>query len=161
MSETFVYCSSPVGRLAVAADEVGLTRVAFCPARWCEQLPQKGTPLLERACRQLQEYFDGTRQRFDLPLHPAGTPFQQQVWRALLQIPYGQTQSYGTVAQRIGHPRACRAVGGANHVNPIAIVVPCHRVIGADGSLGGYSAGLEKKRFLLHLEKEIVARHNG
>jgi methylated-DNA-[protein]-cysteine S-methyltransferase len=104
--------------------------------------------------RQLVEYFDGVRTVFELPLAPAGTAFQQRVWAALTQIPYGQTQSYGKVAQRLGLlPGASRAVGLANGANPISIVVPCHRVIGADGSLTGYGGGLDRKRFLLDLEQ--------
>jgi methylated-DNA-[protein]-cysteine S-methyltransferase len=109
--------------------------------------------LLNRAVCQLDEYFAGRRQCFDLPLAPAGTPFQQTVWKALQQIPYGETCSYGDIARRIGKPRAGRAVGGANHQNPIPVIIPCHRVIGADGSLTGYGGGLTIKEKLLKLEK--------
>ncbi|MCM1251055.1 MAG: methylated-DNA--[protein]-cysteine S-methyltransferase, partial [Alistipes sp.] len=111
------------------------------------------TPLLRRAVQELQEYFDGVRRSFDLPLAPAGTPFQQQVWSALLEIPYGETRTYGEIAARIGRPKACRAVGMANNRNPIAIFVPCHRVVGASGALVGYAAGLSVKEFLLRLEE--------
>ncbi|MEJ1932857.1 methylated-DNA--[protein]-cysteine S-methyltransferase, partial [Nostoc sp. NIES-2111] len=102
--------------------------------------------------RQLAEYFGGWRQSFDLPLRAEGTAFQQEVWAALQEIPYGQTMSYGELAQKLGKEKAVRAVGAANGRNPIAIVVPCHRVIGADGSLTGYGGGMERKKFLLELE---------
>ena len=111
------------------------------------------TPLLARAARELDEYFSLRRQTFDLPLAPAGTPFQRKVWAELQKIPYGVTISYGELARRIGQPTASRAVGMANHRNPLAIFIPCHRVIGADGSLTGYGAGVEVKRFLLDLER--------
>jgi methylated-DNA-[protein]-cysteine S-methyltransferase len=105
------------------------------------------------AHRQLTEYFAGARQRFDLELKPAGTPFQRRVWRALREIPPGRTATYGELADRLGRPGAARAVGAANGLNPISIVVPCHRLVGADGSLTGYAGGLERKRFLLELEE--------
>lgn len=114
--------------------------------------PQELPDPLARVCRQLDEYFVGDRTAFDLPLELGGTPFQRKVWQALEAIPYGETVSYGEVARRIGSPRAVRGVGGANGRNPVAIVVPCHRVIAADGSLGGYGGGLERKRRLLELE---------
>ena len=121
-------------------------------------IPKYGeTPLLLKARRQLEEYFAGTRRCFDLPLAPSGTPFQMAVWEALKAIPYGETSSYGEIAVRIGTPKSCRAVGGAIHWNPIAIVIPCHRVIGADGGMTGFGAGLEMKRMLLELEgREII-----
>ena len=105
------------------------------------------------AARQLQEYFAGCRREFSLPLAPRGTEFQRQVWYALEGIPYGETRTYGEIARAIGKPKACRAVGMANHRNPLSILVPCHRVVGADGSLTGYGGGLEAKQFLLELEK--------
>jgi len=108
--------------------------------------------LLPELRRQLAEYFAGTRRAFALPLAPAGTEFERRVWQALGAIPYGETRSYAEVAQAIGRPAACRAVGRANGRNPIAIVIPCHRVIGSDGSLTGYGGGLDLKRFLLDLE---------
>jgi len=109
-------------------------------------------PPLPEVRRQLAEYFAGARRAFALPLAPAGTEFERRVWQALGAIPYGETRSYAEIAQAIGHPAACRAVGRANGRNPIAIVIPCHRVIGSDGSLTGYSGGLDLKRFLLDLE---------
>ena len=102
---------------------------------------------------ELREYFAGTRRAFTLPLAPAGTPFQQEVWAALREIPYGETRTYGQIAARIGRPKACRAVGMANNRNPIGIVVPCHRVVGASGALVGYAAGLAVKESLLRLER--------
>lgn len=108
--------------------------------------------LLSEACRQLQEYFAHERQEFQLPLSMHGTPFQQSAWKAMLTIPYGQTISYAEEALRAGRPTALRAIGNANGRNPLAIIVPCHRVIASNGQLGGYSSGLDRKRFLLRLE---------
>jgi methylated-DNA-[protein]-cysteine S-methyltransferase len=110
------------------------------------------TPLLREAERQLRAYFAGELRQFDLPLDPQGTPFQQQVWAALREIPYGEVRSYGQIAAAIGNPKACRAVGMANHRNPLPILIPCHRVCGSDGSLTGYGGGIERKKWLLELE---------
>ena len=110
------------------------------------------TTLIKEAHQQLSEYLKGERKSFDLPLRMKGTDFQQRVWNALLKIPYGETRSYKQIAEAIGNPKAVRAVGMANNRNPLLIVVPCHRVIGADGKLVGYAAGLDKKAFLLRLE---------
>lgn len=110
-------------------------------------------PVLSTAFRQLQEYFDGQRTAFQLPLDLRGTPFRQRVWDALCGIPYGETRSYTEIAAAISAPRAVRAVGSANGANPVAIIVPCHRVIAAGGGLGGYGLGLGRKRFLLDLER--------
>lgn len=110
------------------------------------------TPLLKEAFRQLTQYLEGQRREFDLPLAPEGTPFMRRVWDALLQVTYGTTATYGEIAARIGVPRAARAVGMANHRNPISIFIPCHRVIGASGKLVGYGGGLALKRRLLALE---------
>jgi methylated-DNA-[protein]-cysteine S-methyltransferase len=107
---------------------------------------------------QLKEYFAGTRHAFDLPLHPHGTPFQLEVWGALLAIPYGETTSYGVIAQRIGRRNAVRAVGAANGANPLSIIVPCHRVIGSNGDLTGYGGGLPAKRWLLAHERKFAPR---
>ena len=114
------------------------------------------TPLIQEAYRQLTEYLIGVRKCFDLPLNPRGTEFQQQVWKALCDIPYGGTRSYMQIAEAIGNPKAVRAVGMANNRNPLLIVIPCHRVIGANGKLVGYGAGIEKKEFLLKLEKSLL-----
>jgi methylated-DNA-[protein]-cysteine S-methyltransferase len=114
---------------------------------------ERSTPLLERAGAQLDEYFAGKRRSFDLPLAPRGTEFQREVWAVLRAIPFGTTWSYARVALRLGRPGAVRAVGAANGSNPIAIVIPCHRVVGSDGSLTGYGGGLPRKRWLLAHEK--------
>lgn len=114
---------------------------------------EKETSLIAEAVSQLSAYFEGRLKTFDLPLDMSGTPFQMKTWEALKTIPYGETRSYGDIARQIGQPKACRAVGMANHNNPVAIVVPCHRVIGSDGSLTGYGGGLPIKRQLLDLEK--------
>ncbi|PAT43018.1 methylated-DNA--[protein]-cysteine S-methyltransferase [Vandammella animalimorsus] len=147
---------SPVGRLLIAASDEGLHAIEFPQgrhppkrdARW----RQGAHPLLTEAARQLGEYFAGQRRAFDLPLAPQGTDFQQRVWQALRAIPYGQTRSYAQLAAAIGQPKAMRAVGAANGRNPLSIVVPCHRVIGANGSLVGFGGGLPVKTFLLRLE---------
>lgn len=148
----FCYMPSPVGRLTLAGDEAGLKRIDFesgeAPAGW-----QEDERSLREARHQLEDYFAGTRRSFDVPLLPAGTPFQQAVWQALLAIPYGETTSYGEIARRIGRPRAVRAVGAANGANPIPVIIPCHRVIGANGSLTGYGGGLPIKQRLLALER--------
>ena len=125
--------------------------LAITTHRTYEGIKQE-TPLINEAYRQLSEYLLGERKRFDLPLKPQGTVFQQQVWKALCDIPYGETRSYKQIAEAIGNPKAVRAVRMANNRNPLLIVVPCHRVIGANGKLVGYAAGIEKKEFLLKLE---------
>jgi methylated-DNA-[protein]-cysteine S-methyltransferase len=149
----FCYFQSPIGRLLLTSDGTALTGLYMEPSRkaqstdgWSED--PRVAPL-SAALRQLGEYFAGTRREFDLPLRMRGTEFQQRVWRELTEIPYGQTWSYGELAKRIDNPSASRAVGLANGRNPISILVPCHRVIGADGSLTGYGGGLERKRWLL------------
>lgn len=143
---------SPVGPLTLTQEDQALTGLHF------GEHPQQGaegpTPLLEEAARQLEEYFAGQRKEFSLPLAPKGTEFQLRVWQALLQIPYGETRSYGELAAMVGNPKACRAVGGANHRNPLSILIPCHRVVGTGGSLTGYAGGLNVKEFLLKLESE-------
>ncbi len=143
---------SPVGPLLLTSDGTALTRLLFD----AEPDPTWSTEpceLLDRVAGQLGEYFRGERTEFDLPLEPAGTPFQRVVWDALRGIPYAETINYGQLAGRVGNPRASRAVGLANGRNPISIVVPCHRVIGANGSLTGYGGGLDRKRTLLDLER--------
>lgn len=119
-----------------------------------EPVRSESSAILERAAEQLGEYFAGQRTTFDLPLEPDGTAFERSVWEELTRIPYGQTISYGQLAHRLGNPKAVRAVGRANGQNPISIIIPCHRVIGASGQLVGYGGGLDRKRFLLDLEQE-------
>lgn len=151
---------SPIGRLMLEEEDGALVRVAFereIPAgieEQAEELPLQTKEVLEKAERQLDEYFAGERKIFNLPLAPKGTEFQKKVWAALRDIPYGETRSYGQIAAAVGNPKASRAVGMANHRNPISIIVPCHRVIGADGRLVGFGGGLWIKERLLKLEKE-------
>jgi methylated-DNA-[protein]-cysteine S-methyltransferase len=146
---------SPVGPLRLVADGEWVIQIAFradlCPPP-PTSLPAK-VPVLGRAAGQLREYFAGTRRTFDLPLDPRGTPFQLQVWELLRSIPYGETTSYGAIAEQLGDPGAARAVGAANHHNPLPIVIPCHRVIGASGRLVGFGGGLAIKAELLALER--------
>ncbi len=154
---------SPVGDLLLTSENGQLTGIFFAPHKashrqWDEArrtgIEDDDAPALAVTRDQLGEYFAGARTEFDLPLQPVGTPFQLRVWQALTGIGYGETQSYGRVAERLGLvPGASRAVGLANGANPISIVVPCHRVIGADGSLTGYGGGLPRKRLLLDLER--------
>lgn len=156
------YMDSPVGPLLLAADDDGLHLIEFDSPRhpftrgtgWREG---DNTVLCETRV-QLEEYFAGARRDFDLPLAPRGTGFQRDVWQALRRIPYGETISYAQLATRIGKPSAMRAVGAANGRNPLPIVVPCHRVIGADGSLTGFGGGLPTKQFLLQLEGALRER---
>ncbi|WP_238978761.1 methylated-DNA--[protein]-cysteine S-methyltransferase [Novilysobacter arseniciresistens] len=147
---------SPIGPLLLAAGDDGLHAVEFHvsrhPVRRGDDWREGTHPLLDRARQQLREYFDGKRRGFDLPLAPRGTAFQCTVWHALASIPYGETVSYAQLAARVGRPTAMRAVGAANGRNPLPIVLPCHRVIGADGSLTGFGGGLPTKQFLLELE---------
>ncbi|HSC27932.1 MAG TPA: methylated-DNA--[protein]-cysteine S-methyltransferase [Vicinamibacterales bacterium] len=156
MSIIYTHVESPVGTLLLAASDDGLCAVEFHASR--HLVPRRGAwrdgghPLLDAARSQLREYFDGRRRSFDLPLAPEGTAFQRQVWLALGTIPYGRTISYTELAARVGRPTATRAVGAANGRNPLPIVLPCHRVIGANGSLTGFGGGLPVKRFLLELE---------
>ena len=147
---------SPVGPLLLAGDDEGLRFLLFRKGRdkarpKPEWEPDRAT--LKDTARQIGAYFAGRLKRFDLPLAPQGTPFQTSVWSALLEIPYGETVSYGHIAHRLGNPKAVRAVGLANGSNPIAIIIPCHRVIGSNGSLVGYGGGLPIKQALLALER--------
>lgn len=146
--------ASPVGVLEITEDGIGICSIRLVdpePATHAAEA-EPAEPLLAEAVRQLTEYFAGVRRTFDLPLHPQGTRFRQAVWKALTEIPYGQTRSYSQIAEAIGAPKSARAVGMANHENPILIVVPCHRVIGKNGSLTGYAGGLPVKQKLLELE---------
>ncbi len=149
------------GRIGIAENGKAITDLWFadksdsCKVN-LQQAEAGETPLLKEAAAQLKEYFDGTRREFDLPLALEGTAFQVAVWKALQTIPYGETRSYGEIAHSIGNPKACRAVGMANNRNRIAIIVPCHRVIGASGKLVGYGGGLDKKERLLTLERKNI-----
>ena len=152
--EAWVY-SFPIGEIMIAAEEGAITAIRF-ERDLPKEAKQVETPLIKRCQEELREYFAGERQMFDLPLAPQGTAFQQRVWQALLTIPYGEVRSYGDIARQIGDPKASRAIGGANNRNPIAIIIPCHRVIGANGRLVGYGGGLDKKEMLLSLEQQVM-----
>jgi len=143
---------TPLGTMGLGEENGALARV-YLPGQPMPRLMPHKTPLLERAEGQILEYLNGQRQVFDLPLSPEGTSFQMKVWKALLDIPYGAAESYGSIARRIGCPGGARAVGMANHRNPLPILIPCHRVVGAKGQLTGYAGGLELKGTLLELEK--------
>jgi len=161
MNICYDHIDTPIGRMLLAGNADGLTHVGLPEARHPLAIPpgwQRDPRTLATASRQFEAYFAGTLDAFDLRLAPRGTPFQRQVWDALLSIPYGVTISYVELARRIGKPAASRAVGLANGANPLAIVIPCHRVIGANGSLTGYGGGLTAKRFLLDLERRHAAR---
>jgi methylated-DNA-[protein]-cysteine S-methyltransferase len=139
--------------LFIAEEDEAVCFVSFCADKMFEDFEKSETPLIKKAAKQFNEYFNKDRQNFDLPLILHGTDFQVKVWKALQKIPYGETRSYGELAAMIGNPKACRAVGMANNRNPISIIIPCHRVIGHDGSLTGYGGGLKLKQKLLNLEK--------
>ena len=139
---------TPIGAIRIREEQGYITEL-YTTARTCASR----TPLAEKAEQQLAEYFSGKRTEFDLPCRPKGTAFQEKVWAALRQIPYAETRSYKDIACAIGSPKACRAVGGAIHRNPILILIPCHRVIGADGSMTGFGAGIPLKETLLTLER--------
>ncbi len=150
----YFYFDSPIGKLLLLGKD-GIVEELHFPNSTKLQTPDKGLEdeqSFKQVIRQLNEYFQGKRKRFDLKLSPAGTPFQKSVWQQLQNIPFGQTVSYSFIAEKIGNPKASRAVGMANNKNPIPIIIPCHRVLGKDGSLTGYGGGLDTKRFLLDLE---------
>ncbi len=149
---THLVIETPIGALELVGDEVGLTHVRLPSPTEPPGPPGEVAGPLRSAAAQLGEYFSGARTAFELPLAPQGTDFQLAVWKALAEIPYGETITYGELAARVGRPGACRAVGQANGANPLPIVLPCHRVVAAGGQLGGYSGGLEVKRRLLALE---------
>lgn len=157
---SFATMPSPVGELTLYATDAGLRAVLWeidtggAPIDGASTAVEDPThPVLRAAIAQLEEYFAGTRTDFELPLDPHGTAFQQKAWEVLRSIPYGETISYGEQARRLGAPSAARAVGAANGRNPIPIIVPCHRVVGSDGSLTGFAAGIESKQWLLHHER--------
>jgi methylated-DNA-[protein]-cysteine S-methyltransferase len=162
MAYVFKKAASPVGELTLVASERGLVAILWenddpGRVRLAALAEQGDHPVLIEAQAQLADYFAGRRRSFDLPLDFQGTDFQKQVWAALLAIPFGETRSYGDLARAVGKPTAFRAVGAANGRNPISIVAPCHRVIGANGALTGFAGGLEAKRYLLRHEGLEVA----
>lgn len=152
----YCYVDSPIGKLLIAGDNETIRQINFAkngkPTKPQPDWQETSRGPVARAARQLREYFAGKRTDFDLPLAPEGTEFQRSVWRRLQEIPYGETISYGELARRVGNPKASRAVGAANGQNPIPIVIPCHRVIGANGKLTGFGGGLPTKEALLALE---------
>lgn len=142
---------TPLGLMAVAEEGGAIARL-YLPQSPLPRIAAHETPLLVETKAQLLAYLSGRLRTFDLPLSPAGTPFQKEVWETLCAIPYGETRTYGQIASSIGRPKAVRAVGQANHRNPIPILIPCHRVVGSDGTLTGYGGGLDLKERLLNLE---------
>ena len=165
--KVFCYVESPIGRLMLTTDGMALTglymnlyrnKPSKLPGLGDDWIQNATIDPLPAAARQLKEYFAGKRREFDLPLRMQGTEFQQRVWRELTKIPFGETRSYGQLAKRLNNPNGSRAVGLANGRNPIAVIVPCHRVIGADGSLTGFGGGLDRKEWLLTHEGQPVTR---
>lgn len=158
MQLVYMYMDSPVGALKLVAHDQALVAVMWDNedhkrVRLAELVEDRQHPILHQVKQQLEQYFAGQRQQFDLPLDFQGTAFQQQVWQALLTIPYGETRSYKEIAVQLGNEKAVRAVGAANGKNPISIIAPCHRVIGSSGALVGFAGGLDKKQILLGLEQ--------
>lgn len=158
MQLSYQFLDSPVGQLKLVAHETALVAVLWenenpNRVRLAALVEDLQHPILLKTAQQLNEYFAGKRQQFDLPLDFEGTAFQQQVWQALLTIPFGETRSYKQIAEQIGNVKAVRAVGAANGKNPISIIAPCHRVVGANGKLVGFAGGLENKEVLLKIEK--------
>lgn len=158
------FYDSPLGSIVIVEDGTSITHLFYDVTDGEKRLGladdgavDRESPLLRKAARQLREYFSGKRERFELPLAPAGTPFQQEVWQALTEIPYGEIRSYGQIARQIGRPQAARAVGMANNRNPVSIIIPCHRVVGSNGNLVGYASGTDKKAFLLRREGLDIA----
>jgi methylated-DNA-[protein]-cysteine S-methyltransferase len=159
---TTTICESPLGPVEIVASDRGIAALNFVPQSKAAGSMRAGhaarPPLLAEAVRELEEYFAGERREFTVRLDLRGTPFELAVWRALLEVPFGRTVSYGELGQSVGKPGAARAVGGANHRNPVSIIVPCHRVVGADGGLTGYGGGLWRKKWLLEHEQKHAGR---
>ena len=154
---TYDYFQSPHGRMLLVADDKGLTSVSFIGQKYAPRIGADwqraaGHPLLRQAKRELAEYFSGKRKRFSVKLAPCGTPFQRSVWKAIAGVGFGRTIAYAELARRAGRPGSARAAGAATGRNPIGVIVPCHRIVGSNGSLTGYAGGLAKKRALLALE---------
>lgn len=146
-----VYYKSPIGTIKISGSYEGITSIDFVES---QEVSLEVPTILCECVKQLNEYFEGTRKEFNLKLLLNGTKFQEQVWRKLIEIPYGETASYGSLAQSLLNPKAVRAVGGANHNNKISIIIPCHRVIAKNGKLTGYAGGLWRKQWLLNHEKQ-------
>jgi methylated-DNA-[protein]-cysteine S-methyltransferase len=150
----YAVLDTPVGPVTLASSEQGLSSLQFGTAIPAGAVMDNSANAI--FLNKVSEYFQGRRAHFDFPLDVEGTPFQMTVWKALMQIPYGETRSYGDIAKAIGKPGAARAVGMANHENPVAVVIPCHRVVGQNGSLTGYAGGLELKQKLLSIERRTL-----
>ncbi|BDR67147.1 methylated-DNA--[protein]-cysteine methyltransferase [Clostridium tetani] len=154
MNSIYSY-QTEIGKIYIVENGTAITHLYFNEYPLLDNFKKNETELIKKAYNQLKEYFLGKRKEFDLPLLPEGTDFQQRVWKALREIPFGETKSYGEIAKNIGNPKAARAVGMANNKNPISIFIPCHRVIGSNGKLVGYGGGLKIKEYLLKIEKNI------
>lgn len=154
--ENIFFYETIIGPLGIKDDGKNIIEIFFSKEEIPKDLELKESPLIKATMEQLQEYFQGKRKDFDIPMEAKGTEFQKSVWDQLLKVPYGETCSYGEIAKRIGNPKASRAIGMANNRNPISIIIPCHRVIGASGKLVGYGGGLDIKERLLKLEKENI-----
>jgi methylated-DNA-[protein]-cysteine S-methyltransferase len=152
MNHTYIY-ETAIGKIGITDNDSAITTLYFSGDKLLDDMHIEETPLIREAAQQLTDYFEGKRKTFNVPLAPSGTEFQQKVWTVLQTIPYGETWSYKQVAEAIGNPKASRAVGMANNKNPIVIMIPCHRVIGANGKLVGYGGGLERKVQLLTIEQ--------
>jgi methylated-DNA-[protein]-cysteine S-methyltransferase len=157
--KSYCYYDSPIGRLLLVGSAGVLEELYFANGAAIKNIPKEwreDESAFESPLRQLKEYFAGRRQEFELDIAPRGTPFQKEVWKELRKIPYGKTASYQAIAERLGRPKACRAVGMANGRNPLPIIIPCHRIIGKDGSLTGFGGGLTVKQRLLDLERSSI-----
>lgn len=152
--ESAWYYQTSIGRVCISSNGKSITHLYFAGEKIPQDITVEETPLMREAGRQLIEYLDGKRRVFDIPLEMKGTDFQRSVWEALNRIPWGETRSYKDIAESMGNPKACRAVGMANNKNPLPIFIPCHRVVGANGKLVGYAGGLDIKEKLLLLERE-------
>ncbi|MGE5627018.1 MAG: methylated-DNA--[protein]-cysteine S-methyltransferase [Solirubrobacterales bacterium] len=156
MKNVYIY-DSPIGKILIADNGEKITNIYFKDETFIkEDWKVNETELIKKTYNELIEYFNGKRKSFDIPLAPIGTEFQMKCWKALQEIPYGETKTYGEIAEIIGNPKASRAVGSSNNKNPISIIIPCHRVIGANGKLVGYAGGLHVKEYLLNLERRVL-----
>jgi methylated-DNA-[protein]-cysteine S-methyltransferase len=155
-----VYYHSPIGSILLETEDEQLTVVSFRDEVTNKETGTTTSPVLKTTIKQLDEYFAGTRKQFDLPLHPSGTAFQQKVWDQLIKIPYAETVTYLHIAKRLGNVKSIRAAASANGKNPIGIIIPCHRVVGADGKLTGYAGGLHRKHWLLEHEAKMAGKQS-
>ncbi len=150
------YMNTKIGNIAILEENKKIIEIQINKDIEDSNIMEEDTPLLKETEKQLEEYLEGKRKTFDVPLNPKGTKFMKEVWTALQDIPYGEVRTYQQIAEKVGNPKAARAVGMANHKNPIPIIIPCHRVIGTNGKLVGYALGMDMKKFLLEWEKKYV-----